>query len=139
MRPVLTLLLVAFASGCTTTARVTNTPVATTMAIDRTAISSRRDNADNALFFISFSGGGTRAAALSYGVLEALREGAARGTIRRDIETEVLLVPVMGTIHALIGAQGARKLSTGRAGNARDPGPVLAALVKLIEPTNTND
>jgi len=82
-------------------------------------------------------------------VLEALREGAARGTIRRDIEPEVLLVPVMGTIHALIGAQGARKLSTGRAGKARDPEPVLAALVRLIgpvgdvpaalEPMNTNE
>ena len=67
-------------------------------------------------------------------VLEALREGAGRGTIRRDIEPEVLLVPVMGTIHALIGAQGARKLSTGRAGRARDPEPVLAALVRLIGP-----
>ncbi len=79
-------------------------------------------------------------------VLEALREGAARGTIRRDIEPEVLLVPVMGTIHALIGAEGARKLSTGR---SRDPEPVLAALVRLLEPvgeepaahepTNTNE
>lgn len=67
-------------------------------------------------------------------VLEALREGAARGTVRRDIEPEVLLVPVMGTIHALIGAQGARKLSTGR---ARDPEPVLAALVRLLEPVGT--
>ena len=64
-------------------------------------------------------------------VLEALREGAALGMIRRDIEPEVLLVPVMGTIHALIGAQGARTLSTGR---ARDPEPVLAALVRLLEP-----
>jgi len=64
-------------------------------------------------------------------VLEALRESAAQGTIRRDIEPEVLLVPVMGTIHALIGAQGARTLSTGR---ARDPEPVLAALVRLLEP-----
>jgi len=64
-------------------------------------------------------------------VLEALRDGAARGTIRRDIEPEVLLVPVMGTIHALIGAHGARKLSTGR---TLDPEPVLGALVRLLEP-----
>jgi AcrR family transcriptional regulator len=70
-------------------------------------------------------------------ILEALREGAATSTIRRDIEPELLLVPVMGTIHALIGAQGARQLSTGkagRAGRARDPEPVLAALVRLIGP-----
>ena len=72
-------------------------------------------------------------------ILEALREGADRGTIRRDIEPEVLLVPVMGTIHALIGAQGARKLSTGKAGKVRDPEPVLAALVKLIGPTNADE
>ena len=64
-------------------------------------------------------------------VLEALREGARRGTIRRDIEPEVLLVPVMGTIHALIGAHGARKLSTGR---TLDPETVLSALVRLLEP-----
>ncbi len=68
-------------------------------------------------------------------VLEALREGAALGMIRRDIEPEVLLVPVMGTIHALIGAQGARKLSTGA---SLDPEPVLAALVRLLEPAGEN-
>jgi NTE family protein len=67
-------LLILFISGCTTTARISNTPVEKALPIDRTAINSGQKNADNALFFVSFSGGGTRAAALSYGVLEELRD-----------------------------------------------------------------
>jgi NTE family protein len=70
----LTLLLLVFISGCTTAARITNTPVDEAMPINSTAIGNRSKNTDNALFFIAFSGGGTRAAALSYGVLEELRD-----------------------------------------------------------------
>ena len=73
MRPLLLLLLI-FTSGCTTTARITNTPVDEAIPIKRTAINSGQQNAENALFFMSFSGGGTRAAALTYGVLEELRD-----------------------------------------------------------------
>lgn len=61
-------------NGCTTTARITNSPVDEVIPINSTAISGSGKNTDNALFFISFSGGGTRAAALSYGVLEELRD-----------------------------------------------------------------
>jgi len=74
MPALLTLLLLVFISGCTTTARITNTPIDTIIPVDRTAINLGQNNADNALFFVSFSGGGTRAAALSYGVLEELRD-----------------------------------------------------------------
>ena len=47
-------------------------------------------------------------------LLQALREGAEGGSIRDDIEPELLLVPVLATIHAVIGMRGAhRELSRG--------------------------
>lgn len=68
-----TLLMLA---GCTTTARITNTPVNDVIPLETGRFTSGRygQREDSALFFISFSGGGTRAAALSYGVLEELRD-----------------------------------------------------------------
>ena len=39
-------------------------------------------------------------------VLSALRDGVLDGSIRGDIDPEILLVPVLGTIHALIGLEG---------------------------------
>ena len=65
----LTALLLLVLAGCTTTARITNTPIDTLKPTRTNA-----DPTDNVLFFMSFSGGGTRAAALSYGVLEELRD-----------------------------------------------------------------
>jgi hypothetical protein len=67
-------------------------------------------------------------------VLTALREGAAEGTIRDDIEPEILSVTVMGTIHALIGMTGMRRrvASEGK----EDPETVLNALMRMIEPLN---
>jgi NTE family protein len=71
-------LLLVFISGCTTTAHITNTPVDVAIPVDRGTVTSGREGqrSDNAVFFISFSGGGTRAAALSYGVLEELRDAS---------------------------------------------------------------
>lgn len=65
-------------------------------------------------------------------VLAALRDGAADGTIRTDIEPEILFVPVMGTIHALIGMAGVHSA----AGRTRgcSTGRVLAALAVLLAP-----
>ncbi len=65
-------------------------------------------------------------------VLQALREAAAEGSVRADIEPEALMVPVMGTIHVLIGMQGVHRLATDELG--REPERALAALVRLLEP-----
>ena len=65
-------------------------------------------------------------------ILHALREAAEQGTIRTDIEPDVLMTPVMGTIHALIGLQGIHRLETDELG--REPERALAALVRLLEP-----
>lgn len=67
-------------------------------------------------------------------VLTALRDGAKDGTIRTDIEPEVLFVPVMGTIHALIGMAGVHATATRTRGSSK--GRVLAALAVLLAPPN---
>jgi AcrR family transcriptional regulator len=63
-------------------------------------------------------------------LLDAVRQGMREGSIRKDIEPEVLLVPIMGTIHALAGMPGIHKLAGRRKG--ADPGAVLEALRRLL-------
>ncbi len=63
-------------------------------------------------------------------LLTALKEAAEQGDIRNDIDAEVLLVPLLGTIHALIGMPGAH-----RPRPSLDSDRVLSALVKLLQPT----
>jgi AcrR family transcriptional regulator len=65
-------------------------------------------------------------------LLDALREGAATGTIRRDVEPEALLVLVLGTVHALVGFRGVHRgaPSSVPPRTAR----VLAALETLLSP-----
>jgi len=65
-------------------------------------------------------------------LLESLREGAADGGVRADVACEHLLVTVVGTIHALIGARGLQRGATGGARPAVEP--VLAALARLLSP-----
>jgi AcrR family transcriptional regulator len=65
-------------------------------------------------------------------LLQALREGAEGGSIRDDIEPEFLLVPVLATIHAVIGMRGAHHELSRR--EQRNPERVLSALVRLLEP-----
>lgn len=63
-------------SGCTSSARIRNEAITEPMPTQHdqrsTGISGQRSN--DVLFMLAFSGGGTRAAALSYGVLEELHE-----------------------------------------------------------------
>ncbi|HEU4366127.1 MAG TPA: TetR/AcrR family transcriptional regulator [Candidatus Krumholzibacteria bacterium] len=65
-------------------------------------------------------------------LLAAIRDGIAQGTIRGDIEPEVLLVPIMGTIHALIGMTGVHRQAT----RGRRPGTdqVVSALERMLAP-----
>lgn len=70
-------------------------------------------------------------------VLDAIREGVSQGSIRDDIEPEILLVLVMGTIHSLFGMPGAGRSAKGK--HPQDPDRILAALMKLIAPGQTTD
>jgi len=65
-------------------------------------------------------------------LLQALRDGAEGGSIRSDIEPELLLVPVLGTIHAVIGTP--RRSGEQSRDNPSDPERVLSALARLLEP-----
>ena len=62
--------------GCASEHYFINQPLAATPTHPRYAIGNLQagDNSDSLLLLLSFSGGGFRAAALSYGVLEALAE-----------------------------------------------------------------
>jgi AcrR family transcriptional regulator len=62
--------------------------------------------------------------------MDAMREGASNGSIRNDIEPEILIVMVTGTVHALIGMPGIhRGAATMRRGN---PHRVLLALEQIL-------
>ena len=63
-------------------------------------------------------------------LLEAIRDGAARGDIRDDIEPEVLLVPILGTVHALVGMPGVHRAAARRPDTDR----ILEALLQMLAP-----
>jgi len=68
-------------------------------------------------------------------ILAAIEDGVAKGSIRGDIAPEILLVPIMGTIHAVLGMPGIRGKTTAKESN--DPDAVLSALVRMIAPKDT--
>lgn len=67
-------------------------------------------------------------------LLHAIRGGQAQGSIRDDIQSENLLVPIMGTIHALAGMPGVHRLS--RKSNTKKRDAALSALERMIVPPN---
>ena len=72
-------------------------------------------------------------------VLGAIREGAAQGSIRNDISPEVLIVTVLGTIHALTGLSSTNRPSALR--KTPDPERVIAGLGLMLAtsvPKNLN-
>ncbi|MFO7588977.1 MAG: TetR/AcrR family transcriptional regulator [Gemmatimonadota bacterium] len=68
-------------------------------------------------------------------LLTSLRDGVRDGSFRQDIAPRDLLVPVMGTIHALTGGAGIHRESTATA--RRNAGRALAALIRMLEPPST--
>lgn len=65
-------------------------------------------------------------------LLDALMDGADDGSIRRDIEPEILLVTVLGTIHALIGSGDRHPSHPGRKPPRLDR--VLSGFERLLRP-----
>jgi len=70
------ILSIMLASGCASVGKITNDPVSQTIVEQRYTLSHYNEQhpVGDVLLFLAFSGGGTRAAALSYGVLEELRD-----------------------------------------------------------------
>ena len=64
-------------------------------------------------------------------LLAAITDGVGSGAVRSDIEPELLLITVMGTIHALMGMPGVQGRSTQGLARADD---ALAALAQLLSP-----
>lgn len=69
-------------------------------------------------------------------ILVLLEEGMGMGTIRNDIAPEILLIPIIGTIHTMTGIPGIRKSTRS---NKSELEQVLVALERmLISPDNSN-
>ena len=62
----------------------------------------------------------------------SIREGRSQGSIRSDIEPEILLVVVMGTIHALAGMPGVHRIASHD--RRSTPERVLSGLKLLLAP-----
>jgi len=70
------LFLIVVLTGCASTSHIKNTPITEMKPVGRDQVTSGRaqQRSTDLALFVAFSGGGTRAAAFSYGVLEELRD-----------------------------------------------------------------
>ena len=68
--------MIVVLAGCATTGHISNEQIADAKSVDLALTSTGRlgQRSSETLLFVAFSGGGTRAAAFSYGVLEKLRD-----------------------------------------------------------------
>lgn len=76
LRQLLALLLILTLAGCATSSHITNKPITEVKPVDFTQLPTGRkgQRSGEIGMAVAFSGGGTRAAAFSYGVLEKLRD-----------------------------------------------------------------
>ena len=66
-------------------------------------------------------------------IQQALKQGVSEGAIRNDIDIDVLLILITGTMHALIGIPGIRQITKGTRGKRASPSDrVLPALERLL-------
>jgi len=96
---VLMFLLLSLA-GCATTGRITNAPIDAPLPTHERKITTGMEGqrVDSAFFYVAMSGGGTRAAAFSYGVLQELRDT----TFQRD-GREIRLIDEIDYISSVSG------------------------------------
>jgi NTE family protein len=97
--PLLTALIVALVlAGCAARSRIQNAPTTETVTFERIDVERKADRSEDILLFLAFSGGGTRAAAFSYGVLEELRDThyERNGSERRLLDEVDIISSVSG-------------------------------------------
>ena len=69
-------------------------------------------------------------------LLKSIKDGINEGSIRNDIDPEVLIVPIMGTIHSMIGLWGMKNSSQKK--QSTKINKVLNGLEIMISKTPSN-
>ncbi len=69
-------------------------------------------------------------------LLKSINDGISKGSIRNDIDPEVLIVPIMGTIHSMIVLPGMKKSSNKK--QLSEINKVLSGLEIMISKTSSN-
>jgi AcrR family transcriptional regulator len=69
-------------------------------------------------------------------LLKSIKDGISEGSIRNDIEPEILIVPIMGTIHSMIGMP--RMKNSSHKKQLSEINKVLNGLEIMISKTSSN-